>query len=210
MTACSSAEYRQLVADLVTATRRRDAHTSAATQSYVDGMSLVDQDLQAAGRIEAACADVVAVREAAVVDIDGQANRIWTDMVAGLGWRGRRAGPLPQPDPGPLAGRDPGDLLAAAAARIARARRGVRALPLPLLASLALIGAIGAAALALLAGAAAGLPWLAWLCYAAAPFIGIPAGIRWLDYWAAARPTAGTLGLTALGGLLATALVILL
>jgi hypothetical protein len=207
MTACPSAEYRQLVDDLMAAARRREQNSASVTASYVDGMSTVEQDLQAATRAEAACSEAVSAREAAVVDVDSQAERIWNDMVAGLGWRGRRAGPLPQPDPGPLAGRDPADLLAAAAARVARARRGAKALPLRLLASLALIGALGGALLALLAAA---IPWLAWPCYIAAPFIGIPVSVRWVDYWAAARADAAIIGLTVLGGLLATISVLIM
>lgn len=204
MTACPAIEYRRLVADLVTAASRREGSVAAATQSYVDGISLVEQDLLAATRIEGACADVVATREAAVADVDGQADRIWTQMLAGLGWRARRAGPLPPPDLGSLADRDPASLLAAAAARVARARRGARALPLRLLASLTAIGAVCAVALTLLAGAAVALPWLSWPCYAAAPFAGIPLAARWVDYWAAARPNAATIGLTVLGGMLGT------
>jgi hypothetical protein len=209
MTACPAIEYRRLVADLVAASRRRDGAAAAATQSYVDGMNLVDQDVQAATRIESACADVVVAREAAVADVDHQADRIWTEMVAGLSWRSRRAGPLPPPDLGSLADHDPAARLAAAAARVARARRGAHVLPLPLLASLALIGAACAVALALLAGAAVSLPWLSWPCYVAAPFAGIPLASRWVDYWAAARPDAASIGLTILGGMLATCAVTL-
>lgn len=205
----SPAEYRRLVADLVAAARRRDGAVAAATQSYVDGMSLVEQDVQAAARIEAACADVVADREAAVADVDQQAERIWTEMTAGLGWRARRAGPLPPPDVGSLADRDPASLLAAAAARVARARRGAHILPLPVLASLAGIGALCAVALTLVAGAAVALPWLSWPCYVAAPFAGIPLASRWVDYWAAARPDAASIGLTILGGMLGTCAVTL-
>jgi hypothetical protein len=204
MTACPATEYRRLMADLVTAARHRDGSVAAATQSYGDGMLLVEQDLQAATRIEGACADVVVTREAAVADVDRQAERIWTDMLAGLGWRARRAGPLPPPDLGALAEPDPASLLAAAAARVARARRGALTLPLPLLASLAAIGALCAVALTLLAGSAVALPWLSWPCYAAAPFAGVPLAARWVDYWAAARPNAATIGLTVLGGALGT------
>lgn len=210
MTVCPAVEYRRLVADLMAASDHRDSSVSAATQSYLDGMSLVEQDMQAAGRIEAACADVAAAREAAVADVDQQAERIWTDMVAGLGWRARRAVPLPPPDFGSLADQDPESLLAAAAARVARARRGAWGLPLPLLASLPAIGALLAVALTLLAGAAVSLPWLSWPCYAAAPFAGLPLASRWLDYRAAARPGAASIGLTVLGGLLGTCLATLL
>jgi hypothetical protein len=203
-------EYRRLVADLMAATRRHDGSVSASTQSYADGVSLVEQDVQAADRIEAACAEVVTVRQAAVADVDERAERIWTDMVAGLGWRARRAGPLPPPDPGSLADRDPASLLAAAAARVARARRGAKNLPLPLLASLPVIGAALAAALTLLAGAAVSLPWLAWPCYVAATLAGIPLASRWVDYRAAARLDAASIGLTVLGGILGTVFAALL
>ena len=209
MTACPATEYRRLVADLVTAARHRDGSVAAATQSYGDGMSLVEQDLQAATRIEGACADVVTARELAVADVDQQAERIWTDMLAGLGWRARRAGPLPPPDLGALAEPDPASLLAAAATRVARARRGSRTLPLPLLASLVGIGALCGVALALLAGAT-DYPWLSWPCYAAAPFAGVPFAARWVDYRAAARPDVAAAGLTALGGLLGTVAVLFL
>jgi hypothetical protein len=204
MTACPAMEYQRLVADLLAASRRHDGSVSTATQSYLDGMSLVEQDVQAADRAEAACADVVTTCEAAVADVDEQAERVWAEMVAGLGWRARRAGPLPPPDPGSLADRDPASLLAAAAARAARARRGARDLPLTLLASLPVIGVFPAVALALLAGAAVSLPWLAWPCYAAAPFAGIPLASRWVDYRAAARPSAASIAFTVFGGVLGT------
>jgi hypothetical protein len=209
MTACPTKEYRRLVAHLVTASRHRDSAVAAATQSYVDAMKLVEQDMQAATRIEEAAAAAVAVREAAVAEVDQQADRIWTEMLAGLGWRARRAGPLPPPDLGALADPDPASHLAAAAARVARTHRGAQILPLPLLASLAAIGALGAVALTLLAGAAVALPWLSWPCYVAAPFAGIPVAARWIDYWAAARPDAASIGLTVLGGMLGTCAVTL-
>jgi hypothetical protein len=199
----AAADYRRLVADLVAATRRRDAQVAAATQSYIDGVSFVEQDESAANQIDRVCAEVVATRELAVADVDREAERIWSEMVAGLGWRARRAGPLPPPDAGALAGYDPAALLAAAAARVARSRRGTRVLPLPLLASLAVIGAACAALLTLFAGAV-GLLWLSWPCYVLAPFVGIPVTARWVDYWAAARLDIASIGLTVLGGMLGT------
>ncbi|MCP2325109.1 hypothetical protein HDA40_003616 [Hamadaea flava] len=202
----SATEYRALVAELVAATRRRDVAVTAATQSYLDGVAVVDQDLAAAGRIHLACAEVVATREATVADLDGQADRIWTELLVGHRWRARRAGPLPAPAAGAGTG-DPVALIASAAARVARARRGAEALPLPLLLSLALIGGIGAVAVGLLAGGVSGTPWLSWPLFMLAPFAGIPFAARWVDYWAATRLDTGAIGLTVLGGMLATCLV---
>lgn len=198
-----AADYRRLVADLVAAARRRDIAAAAAAQSYVDGMTVVEQDLTAATRINHACAEVVAARELAVVDVDRQADKIWTDLLAGHRWRARRAGPLPPPDPRPAVGADPAELLAQAAARVARARRGAEALPLPLLLSLVLVGGTAAVAVGLLAAALTGTAWLSWPLFMIAPFVGIPLAARWVDYWAATRLDAGAIGLTVLGGMLA-------
>ncbi|NUR70128.1 MAG: hypothetical protein HOU81_04860 [Hamadaea sp.] len=199
----SAAEYRSLVAELVAATRRRDVAVTAATQSYLDGVAVVDQDLTAASRIHVACAEVVASRESAVADVDRQADRIWAELLAGHRWRARRAGPLPAPAVGPNPG-DPAALIASAAARVARSRRGAEALPLPLLLSLALIGGFAAVAVGLLAGGVGVLPWLSWPLFMFAPFAGIPFAARWVDYWAATRLDTGAIGLTVLGGMLAT------
>lgn len=202
----SAVEYRALVTDLVTASRRRDVAVTSATQSYLDGLAVVEQDLTAATRIHQACAEVVATRELAVADVDQQAERIWTELLSGHRWRARRAGPLPAPAAGPVAGpvaADPASLLANAAARVARARRGAEALPLPLLLSLVALGALGAVALGLLAGAVADLHWLSWPLFMLAPFVGIPVAARWVDYWAATRLDTGAIGLTVLGGMLA-------
>jgi len=199
----SAVEYRALLTELVTATRRRDVAVTSATQSYLDGMAVVEQDLTAATRIHQACAEVVATRELAVADVDQQAERIWTQLLAGQRWRARRAGPLPAPAIGPVAA-DPASLLASAAARVARSRRGAEALPLPLLLSLVTLGALGAIALGLLAGAVADLHWLSWPLFMLAPFAGIPVAARWVDYWAATRLDTGAVGLTVLGGMLAT------
>jgi hypothetical protein len=198
-----AAEYRNLVAELVAAARRRDVAVTFATQSYVDGMAVVEQDLAAAIQISHACADIVAARELAVADIDRQAEQIWTDLLAGHRRRARRAGALPVPEPG-AAGNDPAELLAQAAARVARARRGTKALALPLLISLPALGALSAVALSLVAGAVAEVPWLSWPLFMLAPFSGIPVAARWVDYWAATRFDAGAIGLTVLGGMLAT------
>ncbi|NUT34999.1 MAG: hypothetical protein HOV79_18230, partial [Hamadaea sp.] len=92
-----AADYRRLVADLVAAARRRDVAATAAGQSYVDGMTVVEQDLTAATRINQTCAEVVAARELAVADVDRRAERIWADLLAGHRWRARRAGQLPPP-----------------------------------------------------------------------------------------------------------------
>jgi hypothetical protein len=196
-------EYQRLVDELISAGRRRDVAQAAATQSYMDGMAVIEQDVEAAQRISQVCAEVVATREEAVADVDREAERIWTELSTTLRWRA--AGPLPPADPVPTAATaDPGDLLAAAAARVAHARRGTRALPLPLLGSLPLIGAAFAVALTLFAGALAGVPWLGPACFGLAPFAGLPFAARWVDYWAATRLHAGAIGLTVLGGLLAT------
>ncbi|WP_027343644.1 hypothetical protein [Hamadaea tsunoensis] len=196
-------DYGRLVGELAAATRRRDVSVAGATQSYLDGMAVVTQDAKAAQRIQQACAEVVAARELAVVAVDQHAERIWSELVAGSGWRGRRAGGVPAPATGPAAG-EASDHLAAAAARVARARRGAEALPLPLLASLTLVGAVAAAVLCLTASAFSDIHWISWPCFVLAPFAGIPLAARWVDHWAATRLDTGAVGLTFLGGMLAT------
>lgn len=207
--------YRELVDDLMAATRRQSAATAGAHSSYAEGIAAVEHDLAAAQEaVNHACAEVTRAQRF-VAHTDLLAAALWDELKE---VRGRRLGPLPAPADHSNGHRVPrfaqdtrlpsspdGDTMDAAAsleraaARIERARRGGEALPAHVLPVLFLLGATTAGLLAALAAL------VAWPLLLAAPLSGLLAARAWVDHRYAARLDPGGIGLVVLGGMLATA-----
>ncbi len=191
--------YRELVADLVAASRRHIAADATAQESYADGSAAVEHDLSAAEDAVAVAAGEVALAQRSVAQTDLAAAGVWQDLKRVRGRRGRRLGPVPEPCP--TGHEDPLALLDQAAARVERARRGGEPLP-PFV--LPLLFAIGALASCLIAFAGT---YIGWPILLVAPLAGLPVARHWIDHRYAARLDPGSIGLLLLGGMLATATV---
>jgi hypothetical protein len=189
--------YRELVADLVAASRRHVAANATAQESYADASAAVEHDLAAAEDAVAVAAGEVALAQRTVAQTDLAAAGVWQDLKRVRGRRGRRLGPVP--DPLPTHHEDPLGLLDSAAARVERARRGGEPLPHFVLPVLFAIGALVASVITF-AGTFVGWPVLL-----IAPWAGLPVARRWVDHRYAARLDPGAIALLVLGGMLATA-----
>ncbi len=189
--------YRELVADLVAASRRHTAATATAQESYTDGVAALEHDLAAAEDAVTAAGNEVNFAQLNVAQTDLAAAAIWSSLKEVRGRRGRRLGDVPAPIP--TSHDDPVSLLDSASSRVERARRGGEPLPLWTLPLLFLLGAFVAAVVAAL-GAFVGWPILL-----VAPLSGLPFARHWTDHRFAARLDPGAIGLLILGGMLATA-----
>lgn len=191
--------YRELVADLVAASRRHTAANATAQESYADGIAAAEHDLAAAEDAVTAASGSVALAQLNVAQTDLAAAAIWTSLKEVRGRRGRRLGDVPTPVP--TTHDDPVSLLDSASARVELARRGGEPLPLLMLPVLFLFGALTAcvvAALGLLIG---------WPMLLVAPLSGLPFARHWVDHRYASRLDPGAIGLLVLGGMVATAAV---
>jgi hypothetical protein len=189
--------YRELVADLVAASRRHTAADATAQESYADGVAAVEHDLAAAEDAVGVASGEVAFAQLNVAQTDLAAAGIWADLKRVRGRRGRRLGDVPAPVP--TSHDDPVSLLDSASARVERARRGGEPLPPLVLPLLFLLGALAAtlvASLGLLIG---------WPVLLVAPLSGLPIARLWVDHRFAARLDPGAIGLLVLAGMLATA-----
>jgi hypothetical protein len=191
--------YRELVADLVAASRRHIAANAIAQESYADASAAVEHDLAAAEDAVAVASGEVALAQRTVAQTDLAAAGVWEDLKRVRGRRGRRLGPVPSPVP--TVHEDPLALLDSASARVERARRGGEPLPPFVLPLLFGIGAVASFLISLL-GTRIGWPVLL-----LAPLAGLPVARRWVDHRYAARLDPGAIGLLVLGGMVATAAV---
>jgi hypothetical protein len=204
--------YRELITDLVVASRRHDATLAAANQSYTDGVAAVEHDLIAAQDAATAAVARSAQAHRAVAQTDLVAAGLWDELRKVRGRQGRRLGqvpsPLPPADPDADPDADAIALLDSVAARVDRARRGGEPLPTVVLPVLLVLGSACAAVLGLAGGWLLGRGTsgtiLGWLMLACAPLAGLPIARRWVDYRFLARLDAGATGLLVLGGMLAT------
>jgi hypothetical protein len=194
-----AAQYRELVADLVAASRRHLAATATAHESYNACAAALEHDLAAAQDAVTTAASSVSLAQRTVAQTDLAAAAIWDDMKRVRGRRGRRLGHVP--DPGPPSQADPLALLESASTRVERARRGGEPLPLVILPLLFLLGAASATVVAVFG------VLLGWLLLLPAPLAGLPLAHRWVDSRFAARLDPGAIGVLVLGGMLATAFV---
>lgn len=195
----AATRYRELVANLVAASRRHVAANATAQESYADASAALEHDMAAAEDAVAVASGEVTLAQRTVAQTDLAAAAVWEDLKRVRGRRGRRLGPVPEPVATPY--EDPLALLDSAAARIERARRGGEPVPplvLPLLFGLGAATAAVVAAIGVLIG---------WPLLLVAPLAGLPLGQRWVDHRYAARLDPGAIGLLVMGGMLATAAV---
>jgi hypothetical protein len=191
--------YRELVADLVAASRRHVAANATAQESYADAAAAVEHDLAAAEDAIAVASGEVALAQRTVAQTDIAAAGIWEELKRVRGRRGRRLGPVPTP--APTGQDDPLTLLDSASARVERARRGGEPLPPFVLPALFGTGAAAACLIAFLG------TFIGWPLLLIAPLAGLPVARHWVDHRYAARLDPGAIGLLVLGGMLATAVV---
>ncbi|WP_203700644.1 hypothetical protein [Asanoa iriomotensis] len=210
--------------ELAATVNRRDTDLAAAERAYHDGMSAAAAELRRAETEATETDRRAAAAAAAVVEVDRDAERLWSDLHRTRAWLGQRPGPTPDPAPATAQPRlDLADdasttLLTEAAQRIhGRTPRpspsATGKLPILIPPLLPLLGATTTATTALLAGALAALATLgdlpahtflraiAWLLYFASPFTGIPIATRLLRHHWSTRLDTGGVALTVLGGL---------
>ncbi|WP_020523132.1 hypothetical protein [Catelliglobosispora koreensis] len=197
----ASARYRELVADLVAASRRHTAATATAQESYADGAAAVEHDLAAAEDAVSSASATVTQAHRVVAQTDLAAAGVWDELKRVRGRRGRRLGGVP--DAACSSQADPEALLASASTRVERARRGGEPLPPMVLPLLFFLGA-GCAALVALLGV-----FIGWLVLLPAPLAGLPLARHWVDHRFAARLDPGAIGVLVIGGMLASAGVFL-
>ncbi|HCT79019.1 MAG TPA: hypothetical protein DGG94_10820 [Micromonosporaceae bacterium] len=191
--------YRELVADLVAASRRHTAANATAQESYADGLAAVEHDLAAAEDAVTVASGEVTLAQRTVAQTDLAAAGVWEEMKRVRGRRGRRLGGVPEPVA--TTHEDPLSLLDSAQTRVERARRGGEPLP-PLV--LPLLFVLGAVAATVVAGIGVLIGWPVLLL---APLAGLPIASSWVDHRFAARLDPGAIGLLILGGMLATTAV---
>jgi hypothetical protein len=195
----SAARYRELVADLVAASRRHTAASATAHESYADGSAAIEHDLAAAEDSVTIASGSVTQAHRSVAQTDLSVAAVWEDLKRVRGRRGRRLGGVP--DAGSTSHTDPAALLESASTRVERARRGGEPLPPMVLPLLFLLGAGCAAAVTLL-----GI-FLGWLVLLPAPLVSLPIARHWVDNRFGARLDPGAIGVLILGGMLASAAV---
>jgi hypothetical protein len=224
-------DYRGLMTDLAATVTRRATRLAAAERAYHDGMAAAAAELRRAEQ-EAKEADRRAAAAAsAVVEVDREAERLWSDLQRARAWPGQRPGPAPDPAPATAQPRlDMDD--DASTATLARVAHRIHGGPprialgdngkLPVLVHplLPLLGATATAITAALASALAALATFdlpgagflrvaGWLAYFASPFAGLPVASRWTRRRWSARLDTGGVALIVLGGLTALSLVII-
>jgi hypothetical protein len=217
-------DYHDLMTELAAIVSRRTTDLATAERAYHDGMAAAAAELR---RAEADARETdrrAASAAAAVVEVDREAERLWSDLHRTRAWPGKRPRAAPEPAPATAQPRlDLDDdastaLLTEAARRIhgGPPRAGVPASGKPpalMPPLLPFVGAATTAAAATLAGAlmalaALDLPGagftrlLGWLVYFASPFAGVPVAASWLRRRWSARLLLGGLG--ALTGLIIT------
>jgi hypothetical protein len=210
---------------------------AALSAGHVGALARADRALAAASApesydLDAATVALRAANEAAwaaakrCAYVDARAERIWAELYAYLGRRGRRLGPLPSPEAdltfgGTTAARSARGAATAGSARaaamsaldrasdtIARSARGepIGAVPGWALALLPLLGAACALVVSFPMRALTGLSALgalAQILVLVAPFAGLPLSAWWVRDRFGCPPDGGVMGLTALGGMIA-------
>ncbi|GIF78497.1 hypothetical protein [Asanoa siamensis] len=224
-------DYRDLITELEATVSRRATDLAAAERAYHDGMTAAAAELRRAEENARETDRRAAAAAATVVEVDQEAERLWSDLQRTRTWPGQRAGATPDPAPATaqprldLAEDATATLLAETAHRIhgAHPRAGAPPtdgkLPLFVLPLLPLLGASATATTTAFAAALAGLGTLdipaadllrvlGWLAYFAAPFAGLPIATRWTHRRWSTRLDTGGFALTVLGGLCALSAVI--
>jgi hypothetical protein len=203
-------------ADLVRALNDVDAAEDRAIAAIMGEFTAVSGAIE----VEVTSAEL-AVRqaEAAVASarrdveaVDDRSGRLWAELGALLGRRGRWLGPVPFPAYDLTSTDAAGKHLDRAAETIGRSVLGLQIAPIPrgILPMLPPAGAVAALVAVLLIRGVEALIGSAFVDVIApiliflAPFAGVPLTIAWTRHRYGARPDNGALALTALGGMAAT------
>ncbi|GIF64218.1 hypothetical protein Ais01nite_22530 [Asanoa ishikariensis] len=224
-------DYRNLMSELAATVTRRATNLAVAERAYHDGMAAAAAELRRAEEDAKETDRRAAAAASAVVEVDREAERLWSDLQRTRVWPGHRPGAAPEPAPAtaqpPLDMDD--DASVAMLARVAHRIHGgpprialgdngkLPALVPPLL---PFLGAAATAVTATLASALAALATLdlpvagvlrlvGWLAYFASPFAGIPIATRWARRRWSARLDTGGVALIVLGGLTALSALII-
>ncbi|GIF48678.1 hypothetical protein DFJ67_3582 [Asanoa ferruginea] len=224
-------DYRSLMSELASTSTRRATALAAAERAYHDGMAAAAAELRRAEAEADECDRRAAAAASAVVEVDREAERLWSDLQRTRAWPGQRPGSAPEPAPAtaqpPLDFDD--DASAALLTRVAHQIHGgpprigiglSGKLPVLVPALLPMLGAATTAVVALLASAllalanldppGAGIVRLAGgMAYFASPFAGIPVASRWARHRWSARLDTGAVAMIVLGGLCALCAVII-
>ncbi|MEV4621259.1 hypothetical protein AB0J74_21455 [Asanoa sp. NPDC049573] len=224
-------DYRALMADLAGTVTRRATALAAAERAYHEGMAAAAAELRRAEKEAEESDRRAAAAASAVVEVDREAERLWSDLQRTRAWPGHRPGTVPEPAPAtaqPALDVDD-DASTAVLARVAHQIHGgpprigiglSGKLPVLVPPLLPLLGAATSAITALAASALLALANLdppgvgflrlvGGLAYFASPFAGIPVAAGWARRRWAARLDTGAVALTVLGGLFAWCAVII-
>jgi hypothetical protein len=208
-------DYRRLAAELAWAQSRYGIESAGAEKSYVDGCAAVAAEVSAAqNAAEAARGRAVAAADT-VAATDAEAVASWRELAGLVGLRARRKlGPVPEPAGASTVDEPPALPLRRVAAALDVAREGGPSRPVPglVLALLPLLGlassAIGLVALrivfALIGERQVLLNVLGQVLVFLAPFAGLPVLAALTRRWYGSQPDIGAVGLTVLGGMVAS------
>jgi hypothetical protein len=219
--------YRTLALGLHSLDAAHGDTVRAAEQAYASGLAAAEGEVANAESGVRLAESSVRVAAQHVADVDERSSRLWQELAALLGRRGRRLGPVPAPAvdlsetayAGLLdaAATDPLDI---AAETITRSAFGEPIAPVPRWMTVVLppAGALAALAVALpvrgilavIGGRLTLLHVLGEVLLFFAPFAGVPPLITWTRHRYGSWPDIGAIGLTALGGMIASCGIVLL
>jgi hypothetical protein len=224
-------DYRSLMTELAGTVTRRATALAAAERAYHDGMAAAAAELRRAEAEAAEWDRRAAAAASAVVEVDREAERLWSDLQRTRAWPGHRPGTAPEPAPAtaqpPVEIDD--DASAALLTRVAHQIHGgpprigiglSGKLPVLVPPLLPMLGAATTAVTALVASALLALANLGppgegalrlvgGLAYFASPFAGIPVASHWARRRWSARLDTGAVAMIVLGGLCALCAVII-
>jgi hypothetical protein len=215
-------DYRTLAQALMALDAERAAAISAASRTYAVAVAGATQEVSIAEASVWAAERATHAAAERVADVDERASGIWRELGALLGRRGRRLGPIPPPAAECVdsAGSGYSDPLDGAREMITRTALGEPIAPVPrwIVGFLPVLGAVAAivvtapirGVLALTGERVFAVNLVAQILMFFAPFAGVPLLVSWTGRHYGARPDIGAIGLTALGGMIASCGIVLL
>ncbi len=218
-------DYRSLALALHELDADRRGAVAAADQTRASALFASESEVAGHDEVARQAEAAEAAARQRMADVDDRATRLWLELAALLGRRGRRIGPVPAPSASPPRGHDAGwldgtaaDPLDIAAETITRWAVGEPIAPVPrwTVAALPPAGATATLAVSLPIRGIAALAGsgfahvIAEVLLFFAPFAGVPLVMAWSRHRFGSRPDIGAIGLTALGGMIAACGVVLL